>query len=56
MLPGGLATSGGKVYDYMAIPLDLLNFLKSLQASLLCTVGELAVGESLAVAVGVSDR
>ena len=36
--------------------LDLLCIFRSLQTSLLCIVGELAVGKFVAVAVGVRDR
>ena len=55
---------------YIGIPADVLSFcrfndfmrfdifsgFKSLRSSLLCIVGELAGGGSVAVAVGVSDR
>ena len=65
---GGLETSGQRVYLYYCKTRCFLqgldNFVVltkkwvfgSLQTSLLCRVGELAGGGSVAVAVGVSDR
>ena len=65
--PGGLDTSGQRRYRYnwqtsghfgifLMIFSILIWVLGSLRTSLLCIMGELAGGEFVALAVGISDR
>ena len=56
-LPGGLETTGQRVYHlYYFLRLQIYSAFGFLETSLLCIMGELEGGGSVALAVGVSDR